>query len=330
MKNRMNKTAAFGLLGLGIAGVVLGAVTVAKGAPRVQKPFVIGGIAYPSQASFIASGNRCGTENPSPKEMAAIQARLSTTGGEIRAMGGTGRTTTVTISVFVHIILDDNGVGDVTNAQITNQIAFLNKSYSGGDKLPNGSAPIKAANTIYRFQLSGTDRTKKTAWYTVGPDTQEELDMKTALNKGGANTLNLYCANIGGGLLGWARFPWWYAGAPKMDGVVILSASLPGGSATPYNLGDTATHEVGHWLGLWHTFQGGCTTANDVVSDTPAEKSPFFGTWTVAPDTCTTVQYPGKDPVENFMDYTDDAYMYRFSTGQAQRMDATGLTYRGL
>ena len=334
MKNRMNKNTAFGLLGLGIAGVVLGAVTVAKGAPRVQKPFVIGGIAYPSQASFIASGNRCGTENPSAKEMAAIQARLNATSGEIRIMGGKGRTGVINISVYVHIIRDDSGVGDVTNTQINNQIAFLNKSFGGTEKLTNGTAPIKPAKTIYQFVLKGVTRTNNSAWYGLTPGypapSTEENAMKTALRVGGEETLNIYSLNLGGGLLGIARFPWDHAAYPKVDGIMLLKDTFPGGTAAPYNLGDTATHEIGHWLGLWHTFQGGCTTANDNVSDTPAESGPFYGVPTAIRNSCTGVQFPGNDPTENYMDYTDDAYMYRFSTGQAQRVDSIGLTYRGL
>ena len=106
--------------------------------------------------------------------------------------------------------------------------------------------------------------------------------------------------------------------------MVILDESMPGGTAAPYNLGDTLTHEVGHWLMLEHTFAGACSAAGDGVADTPREARPQFGCPEGA-DTCPT---PGLDPVHNFMDYTDDDCMNMFTRGQAERMSDGWVAFR--
>ncbi len=183
------------------------------------------------------------------------------------------------------------------------------------------------ASAGFSFQRVSTDRTTNAAWYTMTAGSAEERDAKAALRIGTAQTLIIYTGNIGGGLLDWATFPSDYRRRPSQDGVVILSSSLPGGTAVPYNEGDTATHEVGHWLGLYHTFQGGCNGQGDSVADTASERSPAFG-FPAGRDTCTTKKTPGLNPINNFMDYADDACMNTFSAGQATREGAAWHTYR--
>ena len=202
--------------------------------------------------------------------------------------------------------------GNVPASQITNQIKRLNTDF---------------ANTGYTFTLAGTTRTLNADWFNrVGPLSPQQTAMKRALRRGNAATLNLYSvgfkAGSGLGLLGYATFPWSYAGNPKDDGVVILYSSVPGGSTPNYNLGRTATHEVGRksrslhmltdlvanlncdafvigtsldWIGLYHTFQGGCSGSGDFVNDTPAEATPA----TQCPTGRNTCSSPGLDPIHN-------------------------------
>jgi hypothetical protein len=217
-----------------------------------------------------------------------------------------------TVGVYFHTITNTKGEGAIPSSQIAAQIDVLNKAYAPG---------------AWTFVLKGTDVTANDDWYTVAPGKPAETNMKTALRKGGASDLNLYSANIGGGLLGWATFPKDYASAPKMDGVVALYTSFPGGSATHYDQGDTGTHEVGHWMGLYHTFQGGCRGigGGDGVADTPAEKEANYGCPGVI-DSCP--DQPGNDPTTNFMDYVYDDCMTEFTKGQFDRITQEFSAYR--
>jgi Pregnancy-associated plasma protein-A len=194
----------------------------------------------------------------------------------------------------------------------------LSQAYAGNDGT--------GAATAFQFRLDGVERVPNGTWFTMGPGTSAERAAKTSLRVGSTNTLNIFTANPGGGYLGWATFPSSYNSDPTYEGVVVLYSSLPGGSAAPYNLGDTATHEVGHWLGLYHTFQSGCAIG-DQIADTPAERSAAFGC-PVNRDTCAGRKYPGLDPIENFMDYTDDACMFKFTVNQATRTSSQYAAYR--
>jgi Pregnancy-associated plasma protein-A len=277
-----------------------------------SEPFVFNGVVWKSKQAFIDSGARCPTKHPDEMRMAEIDrevekwlAQRAAEGQEPNVIGGA-------INVYFHVINRGTGIanGDVPLSQIQSQIDVLNQAY---------------AFTGWSFNLVSVDRTTNSSWYTMGYGSAAEAQAKSALRQGTADDLNIYSANLGGGLLGWATFPSSYNSDPLDDGVVVLYSSLPGGSAAPYNLGDTATHEVGHWMGLYHTFQGGCNNSGDQVADTPAERSAAYGCPT-GRDSCRN--RAGLDPITNFMDYTDDACMNRFSAGQDNRMDSLFTTYR--
>jgi hypothetical protein len=252
----------------------------------------------------IHSVLRCGFENPSKNEQLGIEQRLR----EFRASEKSSLVPnvvlpTTTIPVHFHVITTNSGAGDVNDSQLDAQIAVLNAAYAGSG---------------FQFSKQGYTRTRNTTWYNGCDKSAIEREIRKSIAVDPLHTFNVYTCGLGGGLLGRATFPSMFPESSFMHGVVILNASLPSGSATNYNNGDTLTHEAGHYLGLFHTFQGGCSVPGDSVADTPQEAAPHFGACPETPlDTCTSDA--GNDPVTNFMDYSYDTCMDTFTAGQRQR-----------
>ena len=162
-------------------------------------------------------------------------------------------------------------------------------------------------------------------------DKEAEKAVKAANRKGGKGALNLYITDLSScGLLGYSTWPWELdpkggkADAVTMDGVVIHHETLPGGAYKPYNMGRTTIHETGHWMGLFHVFQNGCSKGGDQVDDTPYQGAPTEG----CPASRDTCPQPGEDPFWNFMDYTDDKCMKGFTPLQHKRMEAMWALHR--
>jgi hypothetical protein len=252
-------------------------------------------------ASPAAAAQRtCGTVAPSEAELQQIVETLGSGGGHMRS------NCAGTVVVAFHV-LHDGPFGLLTPAQVEAQIAELNLNFAGYG---------------YQFVLGQTDFTDNAAWFNL-QNGGDEYALKLALATSPAQTLNIYSC-VPYGYLGFAYYPSSFPEDSFEHGVFIDYRSIPGGSIPAYDLGRTATHEVGHYLGLYHTFQGGCGGVGDLVADTPAEDTPAFG----CPDGRDTCPSAGLDPIHNYLDYTDDACYTEFTPGQQALMCEMVGTYR--
>jgi hypothetical protein len=266
------------------------------------------------------------------QRMEAIEAQTKQYLAQPAVMQRITTGTIVTIPVVVHVVYN-NAAQNVPQSQIDAQIRVLNEDFAklnaDAGSVPSAFAGAAAATNI-RFVLAKRDPNGAATTGVVRVSTKTRSfssnDFVKYSSKGGSNAwpaskyLNLWLCNLGQSLLGYAQFP---GGAAATDGVVILYSSVPGGTATSYNLGRTATHEVGHWLNLRHIW-GDASCGNDLVADTPTQQTSNGGCPDFPHVTCSNG--PNGDMWMNYMDYTYDRCMYMFSNGQSSRMDALFAT----
>ena len=272
-----------------------------------MESYTIGGSTFDDFQSF---GRRCGCSRPSYVKRQQVDAKLR----EFRDANATFRTLPGAIEIpiqFTHIT--DGATGQITAQERQDQVEVLNGAYG-----PHG--------ITFSYDEAQVRVVDNADWFRMGHDSAAERVAKSALGVDPEATLNFYTTD-GGGLLGWATFPWELEGDPVTDGVVMVYTSLPNVGRPPYNEGQTATHEIGHWLGLYHTFQGGCAATGDHVGDTVPHDGPNYGTPQVG------LQHNACDPnalapVQNYMNYVDDAWMNSFTDGQVARMRDMVGTFR--
>jgi hypothetical protein len=219
---------------------------------------------------------------------------------------GHGKGFRATIPVYFHVFTDGS-IGYLSRTQVQQQVNVLNAGYGGFEG---------GTYTGFTFKFAGVDYTNNANWFYNLLPGKIEQEAKAATRVGDASVLNIWTTN-GPGYLGFATFPSSYKTSPQLDGVVLDYNSFLGGAyGSAFSLGKTATHEVGHWLGLLHTFQGACNAKGDYVADTPAMSVPTGG----CPEGKDTCPEPGVDPIHNYMDYSYDSCYNQFTQGQTDRM----------
>jgi hypothetical protein len=245
------------------------------------------------------------------------------------------RTDVITLPVVVHVVHNPNfPEQNISDEQIHSQITVLNQDFRAANpdvvKVPQVWKPLVLDARI-EFQLATQDPNGEPTSGIIRTETDQTSftwdDAVKAKATGGADAwpsdqyLNLWVCQLGGGLLGYAQFP---GGPPQTDGVVILHSAFGtlGTAAPPFDGGRTATHEIGHWLDLYHIWgdDGDACTSDDKVADTPNQAGSNMGVPTFPRVTCDNG--PNGDMFVNYMDYTDDVSMFMFTKGQGARMNA--------
>jgi hypothetical protein len=282
------------VVGLAVAGLTAALTPVTATSVAAAPSYLCAG----SPAQSAPAGARAGDREPSAWKNPPIdEAPASHRGSDYR----------VTIPVHFHVFTRGQE-GFLSETTLRQQVNVLNTEFAGHE---GGSS------TGFSFTFASADYTDNATWFaSLDPGTSVEREAKAATHQGTAAELNVWTTN-GPSYLGFATFPSWYKRSPQLDGVVLDYKSFPGGAfGSQFSLGKTATHETGHWLGLLHTFQGGCNDKGDYVADTPAQRTPTSG----CPEGKDTCSAPGTDPIHNYMDYSFDSCYTQFTAGQAQRM----------
>jgi hypothetical protein len=232
----------------------------------------------------------------------------------------------ITIPVVVHVIYRTEAQ-KISDAQILSQIEVLNEDFGRANSDRNQTPALfqeVAGNPNIRFALatrdpqgqptSGITRTASEVFsFTLNDNTVKTTGLGGQDPWPTGEYLNIWVCNLAFDLLGYAQFP---GGTSATDGVVISYKFFGRYHETrpPFDLGRTATHEIGHWLNLRHIWGDGPCGTDDNVADTPEAAAPNVG--------CVRENFScgSQDMVSNFMDYTDDACMNLFTRGQAERM----------